>query len=100
MMKRALQWSPPSTTVEGPLKNGLENHFCSDCSGCRGFIYESPFMDIEYIPVEFAKDVEVQTDDTRTTQETVAKYLKSTTRETIVFVNTGLHDCKNLEFNY
>jgi len=99
MMERASFWYPPSST-EGPLKSGLENHFCSDCSGCWGFVYESPFMDIEYIPVEFARDVELQTADTRTTQETVAKYLKASSRETIVFVNTGLHDCAILDCNF
>lgn len=99
MMERASFWSPPSSR-EGPLKNGLENHFCSDCSGCWGFVFESPAIDIEYIPVEFAKDVELQTEDTRTTQETIAKYLKSSTRETILLVNTGLHDCAFQDFNF
>jgi len=63
-------------------------------------VYESPEMDVEYIPVEFARDVELQTADTRTTQETVVKYLKATSRETILFVNTGLHDCAILDCNF
>jgi len=99
MMERAAYWSPPTST-EGPLKNGLENNFCSDCSGCMGFLYESQYMDIQYIPVEFARDVELQSSDTRTTQETVVKYLKATSRETILFVNTGLHDCAILDCNF
>jgi hypothetical protein len=50
----------------------------------------------EFLVVEFARDVEAPSLTTRTTQETVAKYLQtnysSSVSDTVCVANTGLHD--------
>jgi hypothetical protein len=50
----------------------------------------------EFLVVEFARDVEAPSLTTRTTQETVAKYLQtnysSSVSDTVWVANTGLHD--------
>jgi len=53
------------------------------------------YTSVAYIGVEFARDVEMQTDETNTTQESAAKYLhnQQCVRDPFIcVVNTGLHD--------
>lgn len=77
-------------TGVGPLYHGLENPGCMDCGGCKGY-GETSF--IEYLGVEFSKDVAVQLPPNYLyTQEVVYQlYLRPRTYDAIV-INTGLHD--------
>ena len=95
---RAPDWLPPSSSSKlwpvGPAANGLQNPWCHDCSGCDylSFESESPtnnsstlmgslqLTSAEYIPMEFALDVTLQTTAGRTTQETIYAYLEKTYR--------------------
>ena len=100
----AEEWREPEVRpglhkFEGPLKYGLENHYCTDCSGCKSNLLECQVDDTAdiaqsddvtqeadcarkhltyggFISIEFAKDVEVQTPRYTTTQENVAWYLQ------------------------
>ena len=83
---RADNWTLPSA-VQGPVKYGLQHHFCADCSGCDA----SLTANVEYIPVEFANDVEIQTNSLRTTQEVVGEYLSKNNKD-VCFVSAGFHD--------
>jgi hypothetical protein len=87
-------WIPPDFTLgEGPTKFGLSHPYCSDCNGCNtnlrscslwkaddapcpdaattrdsSSVYTGPAYG-GYMSVEFARDVELQTDQYKTTQE-------------------------------
>ena len=119
------QWSSPDyTRGEGPIKFGMENPYCQDCSGCDSALLTcaNPQVTTEscfhgnnntttaatdrgiyggYISVEFARDVEVQTDLFNTTQENLALYLEREWNSPslvedfgrpICVVSTGNHD--------
>ena len=94
-LQYADEWKMPDPTkFEGPLKYGLLNSYCTDCSGCA-----SNFLDCQiqqlfemdpvrqtcdrkrltyggYMGIEFARDVEIQTPTYSTTQENIAEYLR------------------------
>lgn len=118
-LPRSSHWKPPNLTLgEGPRAFGLENPFCQDCQGCTSsFLWcrkngapETPcaYNDTNqvlvhggYFSVEFARDVEVQTEHCSTTQECLAYYLErdwNTVDITedfgrpICVVGTGHHD--------
>ena len=96
-LPRATNWLIPDLTREGPCAHGLQNHFCTDCSGCnaqrKGFLGEDGnIATYEYIPVEFARDREFQTNETSTSQATLAAYLKKTYKRDLCVVNSGIHD--------
>ena len=96
-MKRASKWNPPILHKEGPLSFGKKHPFCTDCSGCPSSICVGAnrtrkCIEESYISVEFAKDVEMQSDASNTTQETVALYLKKKPRTDLCIVAAGLHD--------
>ena len=91
-------WVPPNhSSSEGPVFFGAMkgNEFCSDCSGCASAKKAALFnRSLEFLSVEFARDVEVPTAHTKTTQETVALYLDqevSSATDHVCVVNTGLH---------
>lgn len=106
---KLLNWTAPNhSLLEGPFVYGLSNPGCTDMSSegtqdvlCRGKLgnrtnkqetgYE---WELEYLGVEFARDVEVQTDRIRTTQEAAAHYMcnRSAPRPSAIVVNTGVHD--------
>jgi hypothetical protein len=90
-LPRASHWMPPNVTLgEGPCSYGKENPFCLDCDGCTSsflwcrngeperpclFSNTSRGMYGGYFSVEFARDVEVQTEQFATTQKSIAYYL-------------------------
>lgn len=82
---------------EGPVAHGLQNlgSDCRDCSGCDAklFVCKDGIhqMTIEYIAVEFARDVSLQSSLFKTTQENVGHYLSKQNVSHVIF-NTGLHD--------
>ena len=90
----------PSTIVDktvplglGPLGFGRTNRGCSDCGACGPRIWEcADGAMVEFVGIEFAKDVEYQSDVYNTTQENIINhYLRKQAPYQIVF-NTGLHD--------
>ena len=91
---RSKRWSAP-TSLEGPTKYGLTHPYCSDCKGCEPMAYncKDSKSNLYYLPVEYTRDVEHPTLYTKTTQESVALYLKSNPMEGCV-INVGLHDMK------
>lgn len=106
----------------GPVAFGLQNPFCQDCMGCSPSLLEcslreNPSIDFDianltnaermslvyggFIGIEFARDVEMQSDRFLTTQENVAYYLKHKFnsdglrkywQQPTCIVNTGHHD--------
>ena len=122
-LQYAEEWKmPDQSKFEGPLKYGLQNSYCTDCSGCQ-----SNFLDCRvkqlfemtppsdqtcerkrltyggYMGIEFARDVEIQTPRYSTTQENIADYLRHSWNEPtsplmqewglpICVINTGNHD--------
>ena len=84
-------WSKPDMLTEGPTGNannyGDIKPWCSDCASCTAKLCGRA----EYIPVEFAKDREIQTPTLPTTQHIVGNYLSDVPRD-ICIVNAGLHD--------
>ena len=84
-------WSKPEYGKEGPLAFGLSNPGCADCSSCTAWRNGEAAPSVDYLPVEFARDVEIQTDATSTTQEAVGQYLARRGRE-ICIVSAGVHD--------
>ena len=95
-------WKPPNISLgEGPVGFGLSNPFCSECSICKNVLigsstYGGEERALEFLGVEFARDVIDQTNITQTTQETVHLYLQQKNiedpRNVVCIVNTGLHD--------
>ena len=106
--EKASEWKPPDplgrNQTQGPTRFGLQHHFCSDLFGHGNAIWESTrnnshFM--QYMTVEFASDVEQQTNVTNTTQETAVMHMietiqkhKLTTKDSVCVVIVGLHDQK------
>ena len=100
-------WNKPSRT-QGPTMYGLGHPYCSDLAGFTNNMYQSDDGEhyMEYLVVEYAQDVENQTPETETTQETTALYLKKqlhdknmTSNDNVCVLNTGIHDqnlCRNL----
>ena len=98
-IKPSKVWEKPNLTKEGPAAYGLENHWCTDCSGCNShvlFIKEGPDSQIlltDYIAVEFSRDVEMQSDLGNTTQETISRYLLLQNKfYSLCVMNEGAHD--------
>ena len=95
-MSKASDWVAPKPR-EGPTMYGLEHPFCTDTKslmkpdGFSAGTFNVGLREIEYVDVEFPRDVTLQSPTTKTTQETVRVYLgKSSTRDVCV-VNTGVH---------
>ena len=87
-------WVRPGPTV-GPACNVQKCHpGCSECTSCAPAKYVcSNNRSMEYIPIEFARDVEVQSTNGKmsSTQEHVGRYLMDHPKDLCV-VSTGLHD--------
>lgn len=95
--ERAKEWIwPNATRGEGPVAYGLNNSFCTDCGGCGSTLQANLGKEMEksyeYISVEFARDREQQTDTTKTSQETLGAYLKTTYVRDLCVMGMGLHD--------
>jgi len=68
---------PDAKLFQGPVHYGLGNPFSSDMNGWGPMMVGDGKRSIEFLNVEFAQDVELQTPTTSTTQETAALYLKN-----------------------
>lgn len=89
----------------GPTANGKTNRGCQDCSGCEPVLWNCTIfgraLELEYIGIEFAADVEYQTDLYDTTQKNIIlgylqKRVETHTNWFVVF-NTGIHDTTNIQ---
>jgi len=95
-MLPATKFRPP-TASEAPKR---QPRYCMECVTCghsraQCKDHRCSIDTAELHAVEFARDVEVQTAITTTTQETVAYYLHQQARESSPFVcvvNAGIHD--------
>lgn len=110
-------WSPPNfTKSEGPLAFGAKNPFCHDCTGCESAVIycesdatytpcphtsSSRGLYGSYLSVEFARDVEIQSELYDTTQQNLVHYVERdwnagrAVRDfglPICVVSTGHHD--------
>ena len=94
------QWRPPNfTQLEGPVANGLANPGCTDCSGCDAKQYKCEHTSgssviLEYLPMEFTRDVELQSVVAGSTQENMLHYMSrnNNLHSTLVVLNAGVHD--------
>ena len=87
--------NPVFSELYGPSVYGLDHPGCSDCDGCSAWKGHVPMTNasIEYVNVEFAKDVEFVSKDFSFSQETVMQYLKlARSNPDLILVNAGLHD--------
>lgn len=104
-MQRSAKWVPPVPGAkEGPVVYGLQNSFCTDCYGCfavkgkcsaKGSSNESRVVDfdLEYLPMEFSRDRELQSTEGATTQATIAAYLRKRSYPAdAIIINQGVHD--------
>ncbi|PSC70491.1 Vacuolar sorting-associated 29 [Micractinium conductrix] len=80
---------------EGPTAHGLE-HLplgCRDCSGCDSSLRRCTAAEtLEYIAVEFARDVSIQGPNFTTTQENIVLGYLAHAPPDVVVLNAGLHD--------
>jgi len=84
---------PDAKFLQGPAHDGLGHPFCSDMYGWGPIMVGDGKRSIEFLNVEFAQDVEIQTPTTSTTQETAALYLKNENKDDhVCVVNAGIHD--------
>ena len=101
------QWVAPRPNIEGPgpSTEGFQTRgFCTDLGcpwrTCHNFYAQAHDCDItavdgrkvEYLPVEYARDVVNPTVGTRTTQETLGRYLNASAARDFCMVSTGLDD--------
>ena len=104
-IKPSKVWRKPNPKKEGPALYGLENPWCTDCSGCSSYvvfpkgkklkqkILGTHFLTMDYIAVEFARDVEMQSVYGNTTQETLSRYLQLQFKTySVCVLNEGIHD--------
>ena len=109
------RWKKPIHHSHGPRNYGLKHPLCSDCSGCFAVKWEfyppstTPSLkssrirkeddnnmqhldafQIEYIPIEFAREYVVQTLRNATTQENVVEYLLRKSPPDYIIFNVGL----------
>lgn len=95
---------PNYTLLEGPVGNGLSNPGCADCSGCDAKLYRcrdgtGRSIDLEYLPMEFVRDLELQSVVAGTTQENMLYYLSrdQSWHDSLVLLNAGIHDLVVIE---
>lgn len=105
-LTKASEWKMPSRGHQGPTSIGLKKHFCSDVGGRPGSEGTRRFGTdranfMEALVVDFASDVEQQSLNTSTSQETVTLYisrqlemLNLTKIDSVCVANAGLHDQK------
>ena len=82
------QWIKPGPN-EGPTDYGYDHPGCSDCSGCEA---KQCGRNV-YFPIEFARDVELQTEEHQTTQSLVGAYIQTHPFKMCV-VSAGIHDMR------
>lgn len=89
-------WVPPDETRgEGPSGYGRQNPFCMDCRKCWNLLKSNHGTTneyIEYLVVEYARDVSLPTLVTNTTQETAAYYLGRRHSPPVCVASAGILD--------
>ena len=93
-------WKEPNPELgEGPIGIGKKHHFCMDCDKCWNVAMESagpaddPKLSVEYLVVEYARDVSLPSRVTTTTQQTVSYYLgQKRIPPSVCVVAAGLND--------
>lgn len=74
-------WIAPDVSKgEGPIGHGRENPYCMDCQKCWNVLIDNPTTPdvfVEYLVVEYARDVSIPSLVTNTTQETAIYYMNS-----------------------
>uniref|UniRef100_A0A7R9ZKF4 Uncharacterized protein n=1 Tax=Craspedostauros australis TaxID=1486917 RepID=A0A7R9ZKF4_9STRA len=92
---RRVPWTAPNATLgEGPVGYGKDHPYCTDSQRVWNVLLDVPTQQdkyVEYLVVEYARDVSIPSHVTKTTQETAALYLSNKSPEVCV-ANTGLHD--------
>jgi hypothetical protein len=86
--------APDPLKGEGPIGHGKENPYCMDCKKCWNILMDNPTTPdkyVEYLVLEYARDVSIPTLVTNTTQETAIYYL-STKSPAVCIASAGLHD--------
>ena len=101
------KWIPPDSTGkgEGPVAYGKDHPYCQDCRKCWNILmetYQQPSQDdddnhdvkyLEYLVVEYSRDVTTPTLVTNTTQETASYYLsRRAQRPSVCIASAGLND--------
>ena len=90
--KPRTEWVAPRWKMEGPVDNGLRAHGETDCGGCSYMHCHLEGSErLVFIPVEFARDVELQTNEFSTTQEVLSNYLLTHHFDNCI-ISTGIHD--------
>lgn len=89
-------WSEPNAALgEGPLAIGRSSPYCTDCTKCWNVLMEGPKSAekqyVEYLVIEYSRDVALPTQVTTTTQETAAHYLEAKSPG-VCIASTGLND--------
>lgn len=101
IFQRKKIWTPPNPSLlQGPIAHGLKNPYCTDLMGTLyRMASENRTHFIEFLTVEFANDVEQQSEFGNTTQETISKYLSLQIKEkqipkeqSVCVASAGLHD--------
>ena len=86
---------PPRKPIHIPVSGKAQPPQCTDCLYCNPFVAQCPnsTVQIEFYPIEFSRDGEVQSTQFATTQENVVgKYLPSMGTPDLLLFNVGLHD--------
>ena len=92
-------WVPPNPLKgEGPIGYGKDHPYCMDCMDCWNVLMTNgpPINNdtaqyVEYLVVEYTRDVSLPTEVSTTTQETAAYYLQSKSPAVCV-ATAGLND--------
>lgn len=88
-------WKQPNPDLgEGPTGLGKERPYCMDCTNCWNVKMESGEnndLSVEYLVMEYARDVSIPSRVTKTTQETALFYM-SHNPPSVCIAHAGLHD--------
>ena len=85
---------------EGPFKVGLTQPGCLDCSGCSAMAQKCAFgTEVEYIPMEHARDKTVSSDDYPTSQTVLLRHYLAQDPADVVILNLGLHGMSMCSFD-
>ena len=96
-IKQSEVWQKPRTSREGPKDFNLAP-WCTECTQCNNYmvfpnVEMSDFLLMDYIAVEFGRDVEMQSELGSTTQETLSRYFQQRGKiYSLCLANSGFHD--------
>ena len=96
-IKQSKVWRKPNSSREGP-RDWRMAPWCTECRNCNNYlVFPHVEMDnfslMDFIAVEFARDVEMQSELGNTTQETLSRYFQLKGKIYLLcVVNSGFHD--------